>query len=100
MRRNSGPAIAAGCAAGKPRDKDAIVLALAADHVVGDVAAFVAACREGGRRQTGRIVTFGVKPKARRHRVRLHQPRRGDFRPGACGRKIRRSRIPRRQLLT
>src|ERR1700694_4125293 len=42
MRRDSGPAIAAGAAFAQTRDKEAIVLALAADHVVGDVAAFVA----------------------------------------------------------
>src|SRR5215470_18492328 len=47
MRRDSGPAIAAGAAFAQARDKDAIVLALAADHVVRDTAAFVAACREG-----------------------------------------------------
>src|ERR1700755_348296 len=47
MRRDSGPAIAAGAAFAQTRDKDAIVLALAADHVVRDTAAFVAACREG-----------------------------------------------------
>ena len=36
MRRDSGPAIAAGAAFAQMRDKDAVVLALAADHVVGD----------------------------------------------------------------
>ena len=45
MRRDSGPAIAAGAAFAQARDTDAIVLALAADHVVRDNAAFVAACR-------------------------------------------------------
>ena len=47
MRRDSGPAIAAGAAFAQTRDEDAIVLALAADHVVGDTDAFVAACRQG-----------------------------------------------------
>src|SRR6201999_1612031 len=47
MRRDSGPAIAAGAAFAQARDKDAIVLALAADHIVRDRAAFVAACRQG-----------------------------------------------------
>ena len=47
MRRDSGPAIAAGAAFAQMRDKDAVVLALAADHVVRDTAAFVAACRQG-----------------------------------------------------
>ena len=64
MRRDSGPAIAAGAAFAEKRASDAIVLALAADHVVGDNAAFVAACREGlAAADAGRIVTFGVTPE-------------------------------------
>ena len=64
MRRDSGPAIAAGAVYAQMRDKDAIVLALAADHVVRDTAAFVAACRQGlVAASAGRIVTFGVKPE-------------------------------------
>src|SRR6476660_4223409 len=47
MRRDSGPAIAAGAAFAELRDKDAVVLALAADHVVRDAGAFVDACRQG-----------------------------------------------------
>jgi mannose-1-phosphate guanylyltransferase/mannose-6-phosphate isomerase len=64
MRRDSGPAIAAGAAFAQSRDSEAVVLALAADHVVGDNAAFVAACREGlVAAEAGRIVTFGVTPE-------------------------------------
>src|SRR5216684_3263205 len=64
MRRDSGPAIAAGAAFAQIRDNDAVVLALAADHVVRDTAAFVAACRQGlVAAQAGRIVTFGVEPE-------------------------------------
>jgi mannose-1-phosphate guanylyltransferase/mannose-6-phosphate isomerase len=64
MRRDSGPAIAAGAAFAEIRDKEAIVLALASDHVVRDVDAFVAACREGLKAaEAGRIVTFGVAPE-------------------------------------
>jgi mannose-1-phosphate guanylyltransferase/mannose-6-phosphate isomerase len=64
MRRDSGPAIAAGAVFAEARTVDAIVLALAADHVVGDTAAFVAACREGlVAADDGRIVTFGVAPE-------------------------------------
>src|SRR5450756_2932094 len=64
MRRDSGPAIAAGAAFAQARDQDAVVLALAADHVVRDVAAFVAACRQGLKAaDAGRIVTFGVEPE-------------------------------------
>ena len=64
MRRDSGPAIAAGAAFAESREAGAIVLALAADHLVRDVDAFVAACREGlAAARQGRIVTFGVKPE-------------------------------------
>src|SRR6266852_6067840 len=64
MRRDSGPAIAAGAAFAQTRDSDALVLALAADHVVQDTAAFVAACRQGlVAAESGRIVTFGIRPE-------------------------------------
>jgi mannose-1-phosphate guanylyltransferase/mannose-1-phosphate guanylyltransferase/mannose-6-phosphate isomerase len=63
-RRDSGPAIAAGAAFARTRDVDAVVLALAADHVVQDAAAFVEACRRAqGVAQAGRIVTFGILPE-------------------------------------
>jgi mannose-1-phosphate guanylyltransferase/mannose-6-phosphate isomerase len=64
VRRDSGPAIAAGAVFAQARDNDAIMLALAADHVVGDTDAFVAACRQGLiAAEAGRIVTFGVEPE-------------------------------------
>jgi mannose-1-phosphate guanylyltransferase/mannose-6-phosphate isomerase len=64
MRRDSGPAIAAGSAFAQTRDSEAVVLALAADHVVRDTAAFLAACREGlAAADSGRIVTFGIEPE-------------------------------------
>jgi mannose-1-phosphate guanylyltransferase/mannose-6-phosphate isomerase len=64
MRRDSGPAIAAGAAFAQSRDDEAMVLALAADHVVRDTAAFIAACTQGlVATGDGRIVTFGVKPE-------------------------------------
>jgi mannose-1-phosphate guanylyltransferase/mannose-6-phosphate isomerase len=64
MRRDSGPAIAAGCAFAQTRDSEAVVLALAADHVVRDTAAFLAACREGLEAAgSGRIVMFGIEPE-------------------------------------
>jgi mannose-1-phosphate guanylyltransferase/mannose-6-phosphate isomerase len=64
MRRDSGPAIAAGAAFAQTRDSDAVVLALAADHVVGDTDAFVTACRQGlVAVEAGKIVTFGVRPE-------------------------------------
>jgi mannose-1-phosphate guanylyltransferase/mannose-6-phosphate isomerase len=64
VRRDSGPAIAAGAVFAQARDKDAVVLALAADHVVQDAFAFIAACRQGlVAAEAGRIVTFGIKPE-------------------------------------
>src|SRR5215475_8190700 len=64
VRRDSGPAIAAGAAFAQTRDGQAIVLALAADHVVRDKEAFIAACRQGlVAAGEGRIVTFGIKPE-------------------------------------
>jgi len=63
-RRDSGPAIATGAAFALTRDSDAVVLALAADHVVRDPAAFVEACRKAlSVANAGRIVTFGVLPE-------------------------------------
>ena len=63
-RRDSGPAIAAGAVFAQTRDDEAILLALAADHVVRDTAGFIAACRQGlVAAEAGRIVTFGVKPE-------------------------------------
>lgn len=65
MRRDSAPAIAAGAQLALQRDPDAIVLALAADHVILDEAVFHAACvaaREAAA--AGYIVTFGIPPSA------------------------------------
>jgi mannose-1-phosphate guanylyltransferase/mannose-6-phosphate isomerase len=64
VRRDSGPAIAAGAAFAQSLDREAIVLALAADHVVRDTKAFVAACREAlVAAEMGQIVTFGIEPE-------------------------------------
>jgi mannose-1-phosphate guanylyltransferase / mannose-6-phosphate isomerase len=63
IRRDSGPAIVAGAAYASSRDRDSVVLALAADHVVADSGAFAKACsmaRDGAL--DNRIVTFGVRP--------------------------------------
>jgi mannose-1-phosphate guanylyltransferase/mannose-6-phosphate isomerase len=63
MRRDSGPAIVAGALFAHNRDKDAVVVALAADHVVTDSAAFAKACAAASRAAAdNRIVTFGVRP--------------------------------------
>jgi len=63
LRRDSGPAIAAATAVARQRDPDAVVLALAADHVVLDVEDFHAACRAGREAaEEGFIITFGIRP--------------------------------------
>ncbi|AXK79084.1 mannose-1-phosphate guanylyltransferase/mannose-6-phosphate isomerase [Pseudolabrys taiwanensis] len=63
LRRDSGPAIAAATAIARQRDPDAVVLALAADHIILDPEAFRVTCA-GGRAaaEQGAIVTFGIKP--------------------------------------
>lgn len=65
VRRDSGPAIAAGAAIARRRDPDAIVLALAADHVILDGDLFLDACTAGREAAAaGHIVTFGIRPTA------------------------------------
>jgi mannose-1-phosphate guanylyltransferase/mannose-6-phosphate isomerase len=63
MRRDSGPAIAAATAVAHAHDPEAVVLALAADHIILDVAEFRATCLAGrAAAEAGSIVTFGIKP--------------------------------------
>jgi mannose-1-phosphate guanylyltransferase/mannose-6-phosphate isomerase len=63
VRRDSGPAIAAGAAFATKRDDDPVVVALAADHVISDPAAFAKVCRlAADAAGADRIVTFGVRP--------------------------------------
>ena len=63
MRRDSGPAIAAGAIFLAERDPQALMLVLAADHVVQDEKAFRAAITTASvAAQHDAIVTFGVKP--------------------------------------
>jgi mannose-1-phosphate guanylyltransferase/mannose-6-phosphate isomerase len=63
LRRDSAPAIAAATAVALKRDADAVVLALAADHIILDVPQFRATCLAGREAaDAGRIVTFGIKP--------------------------------------
>jgi mannose-1-phosphate guanylyltransferase/mannose-6-phosphate isomerase len=65
MRRDSGPALAAAAALARSRDPDAVVLALAADHVILDVDEFRETCLAGLKAaEQGRIVTFGIMPSA------------------------------------
>ena len=63
MRRDSAPAIAAGAVFAIRREKDPLVVALAADHVIADPDAFTEACRlAADAAAADRIVTFGVRP--------------------------------------
>ncbi len=63
FRRDSGPAIAAAAEIARLRDPEAVVLALAADHIILDVPQFRATCLAGREAaDAGRIVTFGIKP--------------------------------------
>ena len=63
MRRDSGPAIAAGADYALRRGDDPVVVALAADHVVADPLAFAKVCAMAGEAaRDDRIVMFGVQP--------------------------------------
>ena len=63
LRRDSAPAIAAATAVALKRDPQAVVLALAADHIILDVEKFRETCQAGrAAAEAGRIVTFGIRP--------------------------------------
>jgi mannose-1-phosphate guanylyltransferase/mannose-6-phosphate isomerase len=63
MRRDSGPAIAAGAVVAVKRGGDPLIVALAADHVVTDPAAFAKVCGlAAAAAAADRVVTFGVRP--------------------------------------
>jgi mannose-1-phosphate guanylyltransferase / mannose-6-phosphate isomerase len=63
MRRDSGPAVAVSAVLATQRDRDALVLVLAADHVIRKADQFRAACRHAAAAAAeGRIVTFGIEP--------------------------------------
>jgi mannose-1-phosphate guanylyltransferase / mannose-6-phosphate isomerase len=63
VRRDSAAAIAAASEFALRTDAKAILLVVAADHLIPDAAAFAAACEAAlGAAAAGRIVTFGVEP--------------------------------------
>src|SRR3954447_5363622 len=63
LRRDSAAAIAAASVLAMKADPDAVVLTLAADHVMFDPELFVQACHVGREAAAaGQIVTFGIKP--------------------------------------
>src|SRR3954465_6420286 len=64
-RRDSGPAVAVTAALAARRDPAALVLVLAADHVVRNPGEFLEVCRSAAKAAAeGRIVTFGIAPSA------------------------------------
>jgi mannose-1-phosphate guanylyltransferase/mannose-6-phosphate isomerase len=78
LRRDSAAAIAAAATIARGRDPAAIVLTLAADHVIFDLELFRAACLAGrDAAEEGRIVTFGIRPSAPKTGY-------GYIRPGAA----------------
>jgi mannose-1-phosphate guanylyltransferase/mannose-6-phosphate isomerase len=63
LLRDSGPAVTVGAVLAAERDRDALVLVLAADHVVRKPDEFRAACQRAAPvAAEGRIVTFGIEP--------------------------------------
>jgi len=63
MRRDSGPAVAVCAVLAAERDRDALVLVLAADHVIRKPEEFRATCRRAAAvAAQRRIVTFGIAP--------------------------------------
>lgn len=65
VARDSGPAVLAASLFMSEHSPNALMLVLAADHVVLDVPAFQAAIRSGIEAgKSGRIVTFGIVPNA------------------------------------
>jgi mannose-1-phosphate guanylyltransferase / mannose-6-phosphate isomerase len=63
MRRDSGPAVTVAAVMATERDRNALVLVLAADHVIRKPEEFRDACRSAAMAAAeGRIVTFGIRP--------------------------------------
>lgn len=62
-RRDSGPAVAAAAAIAAAEDPKALLLVLAADHVLAEPSLFVTTvCAARTAALNGRIVTFGIRP--------------------------------------
>jgi mannose-1-phosphate guanylyltransferase / mannose-6-phosphate isomerase len=63
--RDSGPAIAVAAELASRRDRESLLLVLAADHIVRDTAGFRRSCQEALKpAAAGHLVTFGVHPNA------------------------------------
>lgn len=63
MRRDSAMAVAVSAMLARQRTPDALLLVLAADHIIRNVPAFKSACQEAAiAAAEGSIVTFGIRP--------------------------------------
>ena len=63
--RNTAPALAIAALAAMKNGADPVLLVMPADHVITDVAAFIAVVGQGARiADTGAVVTFGITPDA------------------------------------
>ncbi len=63
VRRDSGPAVAVAAEIAFRRDPEAIVIIMAADHVVQDPDGLIALCEQAAEAaRAGSIVTLGIKP--------------------------------------
>jgi mannose-1-phosphate guanylyltransferase/mannose-6-phosphate isomerase len=63
--RNTAPALAIAALAAIKNAADPVLLVMPADHVITDVAAFIAVVGQGARiADTGAVVTFGITPDA------------------------------------
>jgi mannose-1-phosphate guanylyltransferase/mannose-6-phosphate isomerase len=84
QRRDSAAAVAVAALNAARRDPEALVLILAADHVVGDTPAFVAAAKAAAvAARDGCIMTLGITPTAPATAYGYIQM--GDPLPGAAG---------------
>ena len=87
MGRDSGPAVAVSAVLAAERDRNALVLVLAADHVVRKPDEFRAACRlAAAAAAEGRIVTFGIEPTHAATSYGYIRP--GEKLNGACARTV------------
>lgn len=71
--RNTAPAIALAALKAVQNNDDAVLLVLAADHVIEDSAAFVASVEQASiLAEQGKLVTFGIVAKKPRNGLWLH----------------------------
>ena len=81
--RDTAAAITAAALIASRRDPEAIVLVLAADHLINDVEAFAAICQLAlPAAKAGAIITFGIKPTGPNIGYGYIQPETAEIAPG------------------